>query len=175
MSFGENFKRHLQPSTTLSLSSIELLLCAGIIIFFSILIRYLKYIQQKKSNDEISVDAQIKDKEMKISTLSKVSDFVEVSLLERSVIKLKKELDLYKSKREKQIETRDYATIVGKYIRPLVLLLLIISFWSTPLISGFPTYSIGPGSSLFLSFPGLPVGTIGIVGWISLLLMATSN
>ena len=65
-------------------------------------------------------------------------------------------------------------SIVGKYIRPLVLLLLIITFWSTPLISGFPIYSIGPGSSLLLSFPGLPVGTIGIVGWISLLLMATS-
>jgi hypothetical protein len=172
MTFGENFR---QSSTILSLATIELLLCASIIIFFSILIRYLKYIQQKKSSDEISIDVQIKDKEMKISTLSKVSDFVQVSLLERSVIKLKKELDLYKSKREKQNETRDYAAIVGKYIRPLVLLLLIFTFWTTPLISGFPIYSIGPGSSLLLSFPGLPVGTIGIVGWISLLLMATSS
>ena len=157
MSVGENYRYRQSSSTALSLASIELLLCASIIIFFSILIRYLKYIQQKKSNDEISIDIQIKDKEMKISTLSKVSDFVQVSLLERSVIKLKKELDLYKSKREKQIETRDYAAIVGNYIRPLVLLLLIITFWSTPLISGFPIYSIGPGSSLLLSLSSLPV------------------
>ena len=79
----------IQP---LSLASLELLISAGVVFLLSILIRYLSYIQRKKSSDEISLDAQIKDKEVKISGLSKVSDFVEVSLLERSVIKLKKEL-----------------------------------------------------------------------------------
>lgn len=159
----------------LSVASFELLLSAGIVFLLSILIRYLSYIQRKKSNDEVALDAQIKDKEMKISGLSKVSDFVEVSLLERSVIKLKKELELQKTKREKLVEARDYAAILGKYVRPAVFFLLVIYFWSTPLISGFPAHIIGPGSTIFLSFPGLPVGSIGIIGWISLLMLVSSN
>ena len=161
----------IQP---LSLASLELLISAGVVFLLSILIRYLSYIQRKKSSDEISLDAQIKDKEVKISGLSKVSDFVEVSLLERSVIKLKKELELQKNKREKLVESRDYAAILGKYIRPAIFLLFVFYFWSTPLISGFPTHVLGPGS-LLLSFPGLPVGSIGIIGWISLLMLVSSN
>lgn len=93
---------------------------------------------------------------------------MEVSKLERSIVKSEKELAALKVGREKPASTVDAAGFVeDSRVRYMLFGLLVLAYWSTP-IATIPARLIGP-AAWPLSFPGWPRGTIGIIPWIGLL------
>jgi hypothetical protein len=98
--------------------------------------------------------------------LSPVADFVEISKLQRTTVKLTKELEAASAVRSAKSKGTGSSSSVSRLLVPAVYGLAVFVFWGTP-IARLPSRAFWPITK-FLAFPGWEAGTVGIVGWLTL-------
>ncbi len=88
-----------------------------------------------------------------------------VSRLERKLVKLGKEEAATREARASGGAAGAAAAAAARYGKPAVLLVLAALYWGTA-IAAVPVGTLGP-AAMFLSFPGWPRGTVGVVAWLA--------
>lgn len=121
-----------------------------------------------RASNEVPEKAQfelrIKAITAQISKLSPVSDFVEVSKLERQRVKVEKQLEQMQAAAQAgKASSIDWSTLLTSRVRPIAYVALTIALWRTP-IAVMPLGGWGRP----LAFPGWPLGTVSAIAWIYL-------
>lgn len=149
----------------LTFSPVPILLVLVLCVLLHALSTGLEYVQGRPTPREEELQRDIAAAKAQIRGLSKMADFVVVSKLERQVAKWDKELGQARAAKAADASgASSPAAAVRSYVRPAVLGLVVLAFWSTPLASGLPVSALGP-VAVFLSLPGWPRGTLGVVAW----------
>ena len=152
----------------LHLDAVALTACALAALLLSLLLLVLRHLQEREPADERRLAAEVAAVEASAARLSKVADFVEVSLLERRAIRLRKERDALARARAADRTAYDPAALASRFAQPALLLLITLLLWGRPLATGLPVHALGPGVGTLLAFPGLPRGSLGVVAWLSI-------
>jgi hypothetical protein len=157
-------------ASPLSTRPVALVACALALLLLSLGAAVLAHWRHAVSAAERALQARAAEKRREIAGLSKVSDFVRVSLLEREIIKLEKEAAAAAKARAAQAQTSDSAGLgaAARVLQPAALLLLAVLFWGQPLAEGLPAHALGPGVATLLAFPGLPRGSLGVLAWLGI-------
>lgn len=118
----------------------------------------------KEAPEKSQFELRIKEINVQISKLSPVSDFVEVSKLERQRGKIEKQLEQMKTAAHaSRASSVDWVSLLKSRLRPAAYLAFSIALWRTP-VAVLPMGSWGRP----LAFPGWPVGTVSPIAWIYL-------
>jgi CHD5-like protein len=121
-----------------------------------------------------SIENEIRQLKIEISKLHPVSDFVQVSKKQREVGKLEKKLQ-----QEQQTQTvtnqstSRLALFVSSYVVPISYVLLLFSYWSTPIFI-IPSHWLFP-FSYFIRASKHSSGTVGIHAYLALLHVVLSE
>lgn len=158
----------LLPASPLATRPFALALCALVTLLLALAAALLTHRQHAVPAAERALKARAAEARLKASRLSKVANFVEVSLLEREVIKLDKEAAAAARARAEaaKLSGGGGADAFARLVRPAVLLALAAAFWGAPLAEGLPAHALGPGVGALLAFPGLPRGSLGVLAWL---------
>lgn len=149
----------------LTFAPVPILLVLALCVLLHALTMGLEYAQGRPTPREEELQRDISTARAQIRGLSKVADFVIVSKLERQAGKWEKELGQVRAAKAADASgASSPAAAVRSYVRPAALALLVLAFWGTPLASGLPVSALGP-VAVFLSLPGWPRGTLGVVAW----------
>lgn len=95
-----------------------------------------------------------------------VSNFVEVSLKERKIIKAQKALTALQEGKATATAASS-AALLSRYIQPALYVLLVLAFWSHGPIATLPAKWFWPLTWVLRS-PGLPAGSVGGFAWVFL-------
>mmetsp|Transcript_9200 Transcript_9200/g.12173 ORF Transcript_9200/g.12173 Transcript_9200/m.12173 type:complete len:179 (+) Transcript_9200:64-600(+) len=134
---------------------------SGILMLLNLIHFQFKRFENRLSPQEINLKKEIKALKLEKSKLSAVSDFVEVSMIERKMIKKEKQLDSWRAKRT--AKRSGWLSAIVK-TKKMLMIGLIIVFWATPIIQ-FSEFSFWPMARV-VGFPGHESGCIGILAWI---------
>jgi hypothetical protein len=159
---------------TLNLRPLDLLACALAALLLAAAAAWLRAARARASPQEAALLAEIAAAEAEEAGLSKVSDFVRVSLLQRKVIKLRKELAARAGARATSAAKFDGAAVLARFARPAVFAALAAACWGRPLAAGLPAHALGPGATAALAFPNLRAGEMGVVAWLAVSAAASS-
>jgi hypothetical protein len=159
---------------SVALLPLHLFACALAALLLAASAAWLRAARARASPQEAALLAEIAAAEAEEAGLSKVSDFVRVSLLQRKVIKLLKELAARSGLRAASAAKFDGAAALSRFARPAVFAALTAACWGRPLATGLPAHALGPGAAVALAFPNLRAGDLGVVAWLAVSAAASS-
>eukprot|EP00639_Heterosigma_akashiwo_P007278 CAMPEP_0194561792 /NCGR_PEP_ID=MMETSP0292-20121207/2451_1 /TAXON_ID=39354 /ORGANISM="Heterosigma akashiwo, Strain CCMP2393" /LENGTH=179 /DNA_ID=CAMNT_0039410283 /DNA_START=59 /DNA_END=594 /DNA_ORIENTATION=- len=135
----------------------------GILLFFNLIHYQCKRLENRLSPEELQLKKKLRALKIEKAKLSQISDFVEVSMLERKMIKIEKSLDASKAKRSAK---RAWMSNSVVKVKKALMVGMAAVFWATPIVQ-FNEHAFWPVGRL-LAFPGHERGAVAVLPWLYL-------